>query len=263
MQMESQPGQDVVPGEIMYRLIRQTDGSIQYRPDGPDVPPVPALHSRPPAPVGTAVAPCVKAGHCREPIIYHRPAATICEDCPGPALQPGTERAAPRSGTGALTAFGMYWKRDQIRWSGQPRLFGRQKRGPGKVDFAEQVGVYLLHDRDRIIYVGRATEKLCARLKAHTGDRMAGRWDRFSWFGMRAVGKDGLLHTPSSSWNHNVIIETMEALMIESLEPPLNRKRGDNLSGAEYLQVADPEIEHLHRTQLLAELIHTTGWSPP
>jgi hypothetical protein len=35
----------------------------------------------------------------------------------------------------------------------------------------------------------------------------------------------------------------MEALLIESLEPPLNRRRGDNFSGVEYIQAIDPQIE--------------------
>lgn len=147
------------------------------------------------------------------------------------------------SETGALQALGMYWERDRVVWSGKPRLLGRQSEGASEVDFCAQVGVYLLHDRNRVIYVGRAADTLFARLKAHTTDRLSGRWDRFSWFGLRAVAEDGSLAEPSSAWDHTVVIETLEALLIESLEPPLNRKRGDNFSGAEYLQVTDPDIE--------------------
>ena len=50
------------------------------------------------------------------------------------------------------------------------------------------------------------------------------------------------------------MIETLEALLIESLEPPLNRRRGDNFSGAEYVQVPDPEIERRQRKRFLAEI---------
>ena len=38
------------------------------------------------------------------------------------------------------------------------------------------------------------------------------------------------------------MISTLEALLIESLEPPQNRKRGDNFSAVEYIQDIDPEL---------------------
>jgi hypothetical protein len=161
--------------------------------------------------------------------------------------------------TGALEAFGMFWRRDQVLWSGKPRLWGRQGEGAQNVNFSEQVGVYLLHDRDRVLYVGRAADTLFARLKAHTRDRLGGRWDRFSWFGLRAVTENGELGSPSISWTHAVVIETLEALLIEALEPPLNRKRGDNFSGVEYLQVLEPELVKQRKKQLLDEMYNTIG----
>ncbi len=163
--------------------------------------------------------------------------------------------------TGALRSFGMFWQRELVVWSGQARLLGRQGLGATAVNFAEQVGVYLLHDRERVIYVGRAADTLYARLKSHTTDRMGGRWDRFSWFGLHSVGPDGTLTTTISPWTQDVVIETFEALLIESLEPPLNRKRGDNFSGAEYLQATDPSIEGSKRRKLLEELAKGAGIS--
>ncbi|MBK8385370.1 MAG: hypothetical protein IPL11_06765 [Candidatus Accumulibacter sp.] len=38
------------------------------------------------------------------------------------------------------------------------------------------------------------------------------------------------------------MIGTLEALLIESLEPPQNRKRGDDFSAVEYIQDIDPEL---------------------
>lgn len=163
------------------------------------------------------------------------------------------------SETGALQAFGMFWQRDWVIWTGKPKLLGRQNLGASEVDFSDQVGVYLLHDRDRVIYVGRAADTMFSRLKAHTTDRLGGRWDRFSWFGLRAVGQDGGLLEPSTAWTHTIVIETLEALLIESLEPPLNRKRGDNFSGAEYLQVADPEIENRRMKQAFDDFLRSRG----
>jgi hypothetical protein len=94
-----------------------------------------------------------------------------------------------------------------------------------------------------------------ARLKAHTTDRLSGRWDRFSWFGLRAVQSDGTLFPVATDWKHHIVLETLEALLIESLEPPLNRRRGDNLSAVEYSQVEDPELEALRRQELAARIL--------
>lgn len=94
------------------------------------------------------------------------------------------ETAAEEPATGALKAFGMYWRRELVIWSSRTRLLGQQTGGATDVDFGGQQGVYLLHDRDRVIYVGRADDTLFARLKVHTSDRLSGRWDRFSWFGL-------------------------------------------------------------------------------
>lgn len=166
---------------------------------------------------------------------------------------------AEDSDSGSLRAFGMFWRREAVIWSGKARLLGRQALGAADVNFAGQQGVYLLHDRERVIYVGRATDGLFSRLKAHTTDRLGGRWDRFSWFGLRGVNDDGSLDDASVPWNETVVIETMEALLIESLEPPLNRKRGDNFSDVEYLQVQDPELERLRKKRALEELARNAG----
>jgi hypothetical protein len=152
---------------------------------------------------------------------------------------------------GALRAFGMFWRRDLVHWPGKPQLLGRQGAGALNVNFAGQIGVYLLHDRERVIYVGRASDTLFARLKAHTTDRLGGRWDRFSWFGLLSVRDDGQLSNGEMPWGQDVVIETMEAVLIEGLEPPLNRRRGDNFSGAEYIQAPDPQIEKIKNKALL------------
>lgn len=170
----------------------------------------------------------------------------------------GEEGEEPESG--ALQAFGMFWRRSEVVWSGKGKLLGRQSASATNVNFAEQVGVYLLHDRERTIYVGRAADTMFSRLKAHTTDRLSGRWDRFSWFGLRDVHEDGTLSEPATAWTHEVVIDTLEALLIESLEPPLNRKRGDNLSAREYLQAEDPEIGESRNKRVLQELMSRAGF---
>jgi hypothetical protein len=39
------------------------------------------------------------------------------------------------------------------------------------------------------------------------------------------------------------LIPALEAILIEALEPRQNRKRGDDLSAVEYIQLEDPSIQ--------------------
>jgi hypothetical protein len=50
-----------------------------------------------------------------------------------------------------------------------------------------------------------------------------------------------------------VIVATMEALLIEGLEPPQNR-RGDDFRAIEYIQREDPELERRRLASLLGEI---------
>lgn len=149
----------------------------------------------------------------------------------------------------------MYWDREKVLWE-RPKLLGCQQIGSTQVDFASQFGVYMLHDRREVLYVGRTTDQsFGTRIKEHTINRLNGRWDRFSWFGVYPVREDGSLDT-SAQPNYSLtnLITTMEALLIEGLEPRQNRKRGDGFQAIEYLQVEDPEIRkrHEHATIITA-----------
>lgn len=141
-----------------------------------------------------------------------------------------------------VMAFGMFWERDLVTWTSKPAILGCQQPGAEAVDMGEQAGIYLLHDFRDILYVGRAMQStLGSRLSAHTRDRLKTRWNRFSWFGFRPVGEDGSLGTLSVSYDVGDVGVAMEALLIEALEPPQNRKGGDRFHGIEYIQAEDPE----------------------
>ncbi|HOD20430.1 MAG TPA: hypothetical protein PKM02_09570 [Candidatus Fermentibacter daniensis] len=99
-----------------------------------------------------------------------------------------------------------------------------------------------------------------SRLKDHTHDRLEGRWDRFSWFGVYPVRDDGNLSDENTNeyrqpvYERNILIVTMEALLIEGLEPPQNRKRGDDFRGIEFIQEEDPDIRRRQLSQLVDEM---------
>lgn len=147
--------------------------------------------------------------------------------------------------SGLINSLGMFWKASEVVWKSNPKILGQQQVGSDTVDFCDQVGVYLLHDRARVVYVGRSVDRpMGQRLYEHTKDRLNGRWDRFSWFGLKAVSDSGELESVNLSGNdQDIVISTIEAVLIESLEPPQNRRRGDQLAVSEYLQVSDPEME--------------------
>ncbi len=143
-----------------------------------------------------------------------------------------------------VSSFGMFWRRDAVEWTATPKLLGMQQIGATPVDFNKQLGIYLLYDGREVIYIGRTTDRpLGRRLYEHTSDRLAARWDRFSWFGLLPVSETGLLGSLPLTYDAAKLIPALEAILIEALEPRQNRKRGDDLSAVEYIQREDPSIQ--------------------
>lgn len=153
---------------------------------------------------------------------------------------------------------GVYWNYEKVRWTSKPKILGQQQAGSKAIDFSNQVGVYLLHDRSKVIYVGRTDRRpMGIRLYEHTKDRLNGRWDRFSWFGLRGVDDSGHLTDDRFPPNEAAIIAMMEAVLIEALEPPQNRRAGDGFSDIEYLQLEDPSHEAQKKRQILASMANS------
>jgi hypothetical protein len=143
-----------------------------------------------------------------------------------------------------ISSFGMFWRKGDVEWKHTPKLLGMQQIGATPVDFCNQLGVYLLYDGREVLYVGRSTDRpLGRRLYEHTLDRMATRWDRFSWFGLLPVSEKGELGALPQSHYASKLIHAMEAVLIEALEPRQNRKRGDDMAAVEYIQKVDPQLE--------------------
>ncbi|WP_309400043.1 HTH domain-containing protein [Cerasicoccus maritimus] len=153
-----------------------------------------------------------------------------------------------------ISSFGMFWRREAIEWSSKPKILGMQDTGADSVNFAGQLGIYLLYDGREVIYVGRATERsLGRRLYDHTLDRMAARWDRFSWFGLLPVSEKGTLGTMPESFDSQKLIPALEAILIEALEPRQNRKRGDDLAAVEYIQAENPDFKNRIVAQVMKD----------
>lgn len=148
------------------------------------------------------------------------------------------EAAASRSGILTIQAFGLFWRRDRVHWDTGQQLFGRQSKDAVVVDFADQDGVYFLHDGREVMYVGKtytpvSNYGLFTRLKNHHDDpRKTVFWDSFSWFGFKPVSEDGtLLQTPENA-SFESVVGLIEAIFIETLLPRLNQQSGEGMAQA-------------------------------
>jgi hypothetical protein len=143
-----------------------------------------------------------------------------------------------------IHSFGMYWQRDLVVWRNDPKMYGKQQALSKPVDFGKQKGIYILYDHHTVVYVGRSIDRpLGKRIYEHTIDRLGSRWNRFSWFGLLDVTQEGNLRETALNTSLASLVGTLEALLIEALEPPQNRRRGDDFSAIEYIQDIDPELK--------------------
>lgn len=147
--------------------------------------------------------------------------------------------------------YGLFWNAHDVFWgagSSAGTLLGVRPNKTTKqpVDFRDQRGIYVLYAEYDMVYVGQNNgQELLSRLKQHRKDDLAGRWDRFSWFGLRAVLTTGKL----AKYNQDVhvssgqVLNHIEAILIHSAEPQLNRQGGrfgDNIQ--RFLQKRDDRL---------------------
>ena len=172
-------------------------------------------------------------------------AATVLESKPVAKLESlkGLTEMDVATSDSIIHSFGMYWQRDLVVWRSDLKMYGKQQAQSKAVDFGKQKGIYILYDHHTVVYVGRTIDwPLGKRLFEHTVDRLGSRWNRFSWFGLLDVTQEGGLREAALNASLANLVATLEALLIEALEPPQNRKRGDDFS-VEYIQAIDPQLK--------------------
>ena len=150
--------------------------------------------------------------------------------------------------------FGLLWERKFLHigaGSNRGTLLGKA-RGTDIVDFREQIGIYILYDKDMApIYVGQAgngNAKLFARLKNHQRDHLNNRWEYFSWFGLRRVNStcalsdiDHIDKTYKSDGQN--LLDEFEGILIAAMEPRLNKQGPKFKDATQYLQAIDENIQ--------------------
>jgi len=134
-----------------------------------------------------------------------------------------------------IKVYGEFWRPDFVYWGtkgpgGGGRLEGtaRIEKTDLTVDNWKQTGIYILYQDRDLLYVGKAARNdLGARLRHHLTDQLAGRWNRFSWYGVRPVDKNtGALKEIDPSLLHaQYVLPEVEAILISATEPRLNKQR--------------------------------------
>lgn len=167
-----------------------------------------------------------------------------------------------------IKAYGLYWNPEIINWGSRGR--GNEGELPGRIredrrayqiNFWAAKGIYVLHHEFKPIYVGKAFGTLMGpRLRDHLTDRLAGRWDMFSWFSVSAprITQGDVSQPGGRHLNPETITNTLEALAILIADPALNRKR-ESLDGAyeaEQLERPNPRTLRSYLEEIIERLPH-------
>ena len=148
--------------------------------------------------------------------------------------------------TSVIRTYGLFWDNTLVDWKGRrgrggqpPKILGstspRERSEAGCVDFYGQVGFYALYDeRTSPLYIGqtgKGNSRLGSRLRVHLSDELMGRWRYFSWFGLGWVPKGtNNLKAVARSYSTQRLVEILdpiEGVLINLVEPPLNLQRGN------------------------------------
>ena len=179
--------------------------------------------------------------------------------------------AEPRKAKGDtfITTMGLFWRADDVFWGRQKNpgsLLGRsaERLSSDPVDFRDQVGIYVLYADYDMVYVGQTgsgDQRLFVRLRQHRTDHLAGRWNRFSWFGTRRVVGKGVLSADKQALHPSLglALDHIEGVLISAAEPPLNRQSGTfGANVAQYIQERDERLGPTDR-ELLERLCEQAG----
>ncbi len=152
-----------------------------------------------------------------------------------------------------IQTIGLHWHTDDVFWGKGPKpgsllgVLSSKKKSP-QVDFREQIAVYVLYADFQPIYagqVGSGEQRLLARLKQHRDSDLRGRWNRFSWYGLRSVLKTGKLSNENNAFHslRSTVLNHVEGILIDAMEPGQNLQSGRFGSGVEwYRQVRSPSL---------------------
>jgi hypothetical protein len=161
--------------------------------------------------------------------------------------------------------YGHLWERKYLNYGGpgvRGQLLGYIDTKT-LIDFRDQIGVYVLYDKDFIpVYVGQAGnghKKLFDRLKQHETDHLWNRWDSFSWFGVRGVNQNGNLSNHDKidkvfKTDGSILLNEFEAILIAAMEPKLNKRGPCWKDVDQYFQEIDEKMEDIKPYQIMEKV---------
>lgn len=163
-----------------------------------------------------------------------------------------------------IKCYGEFWNPDMVDWEtrgagNKGTLIGHIRPSNLHIDFWEARGIYVLHDNFKAIYVGKAFgTSIGKRVRDHLSDRLAGRWDMFSWFSTSAVRntRRDVSKPAQRQIKPETVVDTMEALAILIADPALNRKREvfPNAYEAEQVSSPNPKTVRYYLHEILLKL---------
>lgn|SRR5574337_126539 len=165
-----------------------------------------------------------------------------------------------------IMTYGLLWHRKYIhRGAGGNKgtLLGHHPKY-GTVDFREQIGIYVLYDKDFVpVYVGQAGNgraNLFSRLKTHTEDHLWNRWEYFSWFGLRRVndGNRKLSEFDSAAKKYvapgSAVLNEVEGVLIAAMEPKLNKQGSSFKDAVQFEQDLDENVKDISLEDIYAKV---------
>lgn len=132
-----------------------------------------------------------------------------------------------------IKQYGEFWNPDLVIWGkkgpgNKGQLLGKHPEQNQEIDFWECRGVYALYENFRLVYVGQAQDQgIGKRLRDHLTDRLAGRWDMFSWYSTSSLRRSKPRKPGQRQVAPKDVTNTLEALAISMISPPLNRRYTD------------------------------------
>lgn len=190
--------------------------------------------------------------------------------------------------------YGLMWRRDyadSVRGRttrsgtrGKLRVFllginRKKKRKEKWADFREQIGVYALYDKEeRIIYAGLAGKgnknsgNLYDRLNSHFNNDTENRIRYFSWFGLRQVNDsmypayldkeekkiihrlEGIFKSEKYTFKKGMLLQHLEALLIQIVEPVINKRGADWRGSERYFQYVPDHAKEPTMSEVLTAI---------
>jgi len=163
--------------------------------------------------------------------------------------------------------YGHLWERRFVFWGNagtKGHLWGIRTPNDVGADFREQIGIYILFDKNYTpVYVGQVgsgKQRLFLRLRQHKNDHLWNRWEYFSWFGFRRVnGANGSLSEhdkPGKIFKAKgaILLNEIEAALLVALEPKINKQGPRWKDVEEFFQYVEEEQQERSISEVLRKI---------